>query len=250
MKKITILFFSIAISQLSYGQLSVTPFAGISSTRMKESFGYIKGGNYGLTGVEIEFRKKPKTHRIFYVTAVTGVTYLSNGFYESNSFSLSSFFYTQRTMNLKTRYVQVPVELKFNWQPFPLVEDWKVFLGIGISNDFLIRAHLEEQSTEVEYDGSQPSPPPYTVHYEDSRDITDMMGKYLLFGRVESGMIIKRVHFAWRLHLSFSDMYPAGLEDDWKLPDEDSPFISNYEETGKVKLKYVELVLGYRFSRN
>jgi hypothetical protein len=240
----------LCILRIGFAQITLTPLTGINSPRMDNGYMYTKGGNYGLVGMEVEFRRKPKIHSVFYFSVVSGATYLSNGFYESDNFALSSLFYTRRIMHLQTRYIQVPLEVKLNWQPFPLVEDWKVFFGLGISNDFLLRATLEEQSTALTLPSDQPPPPPTTEQYEDSRDIKDLYPARVLFARTEAGMNIRRIHFAWRLSFSLTDMYPAGLEETWKVPDEDSPLIRKHQDTGKIKMKYVELVIGYRLFNN
>ncbi|HEX8061528.1 MAG TPA: hypothetical protein VF473_11365 [Cyclobacteriaceae bacterium] len=230
-------------------QVSITPVAGINSVRMYDGIVYDKGGNYGLAGLELELRRKPKIQKRFYVSAVTGASYLRNGFYDSFSFSFASLFYSQQQSNLDMQFVQIPVELKFNWRPFALIEDWTVFAGGGVSYDLLLNAHLEEKSTRLDFDTSQPPAPPTTITYSDNRDVTNMMPSHLLFYRFEIGVNIKRIHLAWRMSSSLTDAYPTGLERNWQVPADDSTIIEHHHDAGSLKFRYNDLVIGYTFSR-
>jgi hypothetical protein len=230
-----------------HAQVSITPIAGINSVRLYDGIIYDKGGNYGLAGLELELRRKPKIQKRFYVSAVTGASYLKNGFYNSFSFSFASLFYSQQQSNLDMQFAQIPLELKFNWRPFALVEDWKVFVGAGVSYDLLLNAHLEEKSTRLDFATSQPPPPPTTVQYSDSRDVTNMMPSHLLFLRFEVGLNIKKIHLAWRMSSSLTDAYPKGLEKNWGVPADDSTIIGNHNDAGSLKFRYSDLVLGYTF---
>lgn len=230
-------------------QINITPIVGVNSVRMDQKYSYEKGGNYFLGGMELEFQKRPKEFKRLHISGVTGISFLNNGYYEWSSLSVTTLLYSRQETNLKTKFVQVPIEARFNWQPFVLIDDFKVFLGVGVSNDFLMKASLEENSTRLILDVNPPVPPPQTVQYADSKDIKEFFPSYLLFGRFELGMKIKRVQLAWRTSISFSDAYPKGLEQSWRVPDDDSIIISTYEDTGKIRLKYVDLVIGYRFLR-
>lgn len=247
--KRTVIILLVLSSITGHAQVSITPVGGINSVRLYDGIIYNKGGNYGLAGLELELRRKPKIQRRFYVSAVTGASYLKNGYYESFSFSFASLFYSQEQSNLDMQFVQIPVELKLNWRPFALVEDWRIFVGAGVSYDLLLKAHLEEQSTRLDFSTSQPQPPPTTIQYSDSRDIKDMMPSKLLFLRLELGVNIKRIHLAWRMSSSLTDAYPTGLEKTWRVPADDSKIIENHKDAGALKFRYNDLVIGYTFLR-
>ncbi len=233
-------------THVASGQIHLTPFAGINSTRMtKGLFGYDKGGNYFFGGVELEGRLKPKKISPFHISIATGVTYLSNGYFENSLFSLSSIFYTASKTDLATQYLQVPIMIKLNWQPFPLVEDFRFFIGAGVSNNTLMKATLSESVTKV-FIATDIYSPPQTTHYQDSQDITQLGVKNSLFTRFDVGLRYKKVQIAFRLSMSTSDMYFNGLEKIWAIPAAESGYISGHTAAGSTKLKYSELVIGYR----
>jgi hypothetical protein len=240
----------LALVNLCYSvaaQISVTPFVGINSTKMNDGDYFENGGAFGLAGVEIELRRKSKQDKPVYLTVATGVSYLSNGFYHSSNFSYTALdFYTQRISDLRMQYWQVPFVVRLNWQPFPLVEDWKIFAGLGVCNNFLTESTLKEKYTEV-FINADPLAPPDVSSYNDARDITDYGKKSSLFRRIELGMKYKRFQLSYRLSKSLVDLYHTGLEDDWNVPDDKSWYIDSHQSSGKTIEKYSELVLGFRF---
>jgi predicted DNA binding CopG/RHH family protein len=228
------------------GQIHLTPFVGLNSTRMTTGlFGYENGGNYIFGGIELEGRLKPKKISPFHLSVVTGVSYLNNGFFENSLFSFSSLVYTASRTDLTTQYVQIPLMVKLNWQPFPLVEDFYVFMGGGVSNNMLLKAHLAENYTTsiLTFDIYSL---PQTTHYEDSQDITQYGVKNSLFTRMDFGLRYKKIQIAFRLSLSTADMYYKGLENTWGVPATKSGYISGHTSAGSTKEKYSELVIGYR----
>jgi hypothetical protein len=126
------------------------------------------------------------------------------------------------------------------------VEDWKIFLGLGVSYNILLKSTLEEKYTGVAL-SSDVLAPPTVVSYEDSRDVTSYGEKNSLFRRVELGMKYKRLQLSYRLSRSITDMYRTGLEQDWNVPAEDSWYLGAYEDSGEIIEKYAELVVGFRF---
>ena len=241
------LIFIVMIAPASLtAQVSLTPFVGLNSTKLTESYsGYAKGGNYGIFGVEVEGRIKPKPYSSFYLSLVSGLSYLPNGFSYSSSFPLGSTGYSARSTSIQTRYWQVPLLVRLNWKPFPLVEDWRIFLGAGISYNTLTYAHIAEQSTYVTL--SFFYYPPTGAYYQDSRDITNLAVKNSLFERFELGMKFRRVQVTWRLSFSTQDMYFKGLEKDWQVPESNSFYLNSHNSRGITKEKYSEIVFGWRF---
>lgn len=247
MKNTVILFVWIGLWHVAGAQVNLTPYIGMNSTKIYDGIVYQNGGAFAITGLELELAKKPKQHRRMYVTAATGAGYLSNGFYYSGNFAYTALdFYTQRITDLKMQYVQIPVMLRVNWQPFPLVEDWKVFLGLGVFNNILIKSTLTEKYTEVILNDDVLAPPEVTS-YQDSRDVTGYGKKSSLFRRIELGMKYKRFQLAYRLSRSLTDLYRTGLEEDWNVPDDKSWYIEAYQDSGKIVEKYSELIVGFRF---
>jgi hypothetical protein len=239
------------IASVCRAQYAITPFAGINSTRMSDAYGYgyNKGGNFGIVGFEAECWKRPTTHRALHLSLLTGVSYLKNGFYSSDNLSFSSILYIHQITDLRTTYWQVPVVLRLNWQPFPLIEDWMLFVGAGISNNLLTKATLAEQYTQVALSDDILAPP-VTVHYEDSRDVTKFAAHYYLFGRIETGVKFRRLQLTYRVSFSMQDMYYKGVETVWSIPAKDSQYINTHQLSGKSKEKYSELTLGYRFVKD
>ncbi|HEX8040020.1 MAG TPA: outer membrane beta-barrel protein [Chryseosolibacter sp.] len=249
MKRTVTLLLSIALWQVAAAQVNLTPYAGMNSTRIYDGISYQNGGAFAVTGFEIEVAKNTRNHRMIYLSLATGASYLSNGFYYSSNFAYAAVsLYTQRITDLRMQNVQIPVTLRLNWQPFPLVEDWKVFLGIGICNNMLIRATLKERYTEV-YLNEDLLAPPTVTSYEDAADVTDYGKKNNLFTRIELGMKYKRLQLSYRLSKSLSDLYYTGLEADWHVPEDNSWYLEAHRDAGKIIEKYSELVVGFRIGR-
>lgn len=248
MKKLFTTIFVLAFVTAN-SQVNFTPFAGINSTGVYDGYGYQKGGSFGLAGLEIEWKQKLKRQKPLFISLVSGVSYLSNGYHEYSNFTFGSFFYNSSVSHLKTSYWQIPFIARLNWQPFPLIEDWVPFVGVGITNNFLIKAHLSEKSTALDFSSSSLSPPPTTEHYEDSGDITDVGSKYFLFRRIEIGMKFKKFLVAYRISVSLQDMY-KDIENVWDVPAIDSEYIGSHNFAGTRKEKHTEIIIGYRIAGN
>jgi hypothetical protein len=235
----------------AYGQkrLSITPFIGINSTKMNMSDAtyqkYERGGNFFLMGFETQVLLTDKSKR-FGVSALTGASYLANGYRSSGGIKFSDLFYSYRSIDLTQKYVQLPIVLKLNWQPLPLIEDFNLFVGAGINFNLLQKAKLTEEAIEYFDDFDVMDPPPVTNRYSDQGDITDMGRPVSLFRRWEVGINYKRVQVSWRITTSMQDMYYSGLENNWNVPQGNSIYLSARDMNGKIREKYVEIVLGYR----
>lgn len=237
----------VALSLHASGQVNITPYAGMNSTRIYDGLMYQNGGAFVVAGLEVEFGLARRQSGRTQLSVATGASYIKNGFYYSSNFSYTALdFYTQRITDLKTEYLQVPLTIRLNWQPFPLVEDWKVFLGVGLCHNTLIKSTLAEKYTEVQLNADIYAPP-QVKSYEDSRDVTGYGEKTSLFRRVELGMKYKRFQVTYRLSRSITDLYRTGLEEDWNVPDEDSWYIKANQDSGRIIEKSTELVIGFRF---
>lgn len=242
-----ILIIMISFTDVVMGQLQLTPFAGVNSTSIYQE----SGGNYPIVGIELEGRLKPRKISKLHLSMVTGASYLSNGYYVNSLFSVDVGIYksyTAKTTDLSTQYLQVPVALKLNYRPFPLVEDFTIFFGFGVTMNFLQHATLSEKTVQVSYYTlvNPPVIPPPANTYQDSRDITDLGRKQSLFTRWEVGMKFRRIHLAWRLSASLDDMYFTGLENIWNVPAKSSGYISPHASGSSTTINYSELVVGYR----
>src|SRR6185436_8366809 len=150
---------------------------------------------------------KPRKIKATHVSLVTGVTSLANGFHQNSQFSFPGIsFFSAHTTDLSTQYIQTPLMVKLNWQIFPLVEDFVVFVGAGASASFLLKATLAEKYTGISFPRDAFTPPT-TVHYEDSRDVTDLGVSPALFGRLDVGLRFRKLQVSWRLSISQQDMY-------------------------------------------
>jgi hypothetical protein len=235
-------------------QVSVTPFVGLNSTKMSEAYsGFAKGGNVGFFGVEVEKQFRVKNYSPLSFSLVSGLSYLSNGFEQtySSTISIGSGIYNYRSTDLRMRYLQVPLMARINWTPFPLVENWQLFLGAGISVNQLMYAHLAERASEVPFSPfvSNPAlyPPPLLSSYSDSREVTSLGVRTPLFDRFELGMKFKHLQVTFRISASLQDMYLKGLENTWKVPALDSYYINAHNSRGITKEKYSEIIFGWRF---
>ena len=228
-------------------QLHVNAFVGVNSTRLSKGlFGFEKGGNYLFGGIELEGMLKPKkAHSALRVSILTGATYLSNGYFENSLFSFSSIFYSASMTDLATTYVQIPLVARLNWQPFPLLDDFHFFVGAGVSDNILLKASLKESVTKV-FIATDIYAPPQTTHYEDNQVITSLGAQNALSYRIDVGMRYRRLQISYRLSQSLGDMYFKGLENVWAIPAKESGYISGHQSAGSTKLKYSELVIGFR----
>jgi hypothetical protein len=229
-------------------QLNFTPFVGLNSTRLSEQYtGYAKGGNFGLYGVEIEKTFTLRTYSPITISLMTGVSYLPNGFNQETSYSFSTSGYTYQKTNIETTYWQVPLIARLNWRPSPLIEDWRIFFGGGISYNSLTHAHVEEKAMYVPTLSTSAYYPPPSVSYQDSKDVTDLAVAHSIFTRFELGMKFKHLQVSWRLSFSTQDMYFKGLEKNWQVPANYSFYIKAHDSRGITKEKYSEVVFGWRF---
>jgi hypothetical protein len=238
-----------ALAACGQKRLSITPFIGINSTKMnmnKELYGkYDRGGNFFLAGLETQVLLTDK-HKRFGVSALTGATYLSNGYRSSGGIKFSNLFYSYRSIDLKQKYVQLPIVLKLSWQPLPLIEDFNLFVGAGVNFNLLQEATLTEEAIEYFDDYDVMDPPPVTNKYSDKADITAMGRSVSLFRRWEVGINYKRVQVSWRITTAMQDMYYTGLENTWNVPQSNSIYLSARDMNGKIREKYVEITVGYR----
>jgi hypothetical protein len=230
-----------------WAQFSAVPFVGMNSTRMSRAYGgYDKGGNFGVAGVEAEYMFKSGPYASVRLSLITGLSYLPNGFHETSNFSVLSAYYFH-SQDLQMKYWQLPFGVRINWRPFPLMEDWRLFLGAGVSYNYLAYAHLAEESTQVAISWNDPlHPPPIVTTLSDSRTVTALGVKHPLFERFEIGMKFKHVQVTYRLSLSTQDMYFKGIEKSWKLPASESSYIDAHNRNGVTREKYMEIIFGWR----
>ncbi|HYG02749.1 MAG TPA: hypothetical protein VD927_09900 [Chryseosolibacter sp.] len=234
-----------------HAQLAISPYVGLNSTRMNDTYGYINGGNYFLAGADVEYEVTSKdSDRKLRIAIGSGVSYLRNGFYSSNAFSLSFInSYRQTITDLSMVYWQAPLLVRFNWQPFTLIEDWKVFAGGGAVFNFLQKAQMREEYTEVFYSADALAPPPSHIHFSDDQNVTPYAVRQSVFTRFELGMKYKKMHLSYRVSVSKADLYFSGIEDHWQVPAEYSDYIQRYAASGKIKEKHAEIIIGYRLGK-
>lgn len=249
-----IFFILVVFASPLRAQIKIVPFIGLNSTKMTEAYsGYAKGGNYGIFGVELEKQFKLNKYSPVSFSFVSGVSYLSNGFEQnySSTISIGSGSYTYKSTNLQMKYWQLPVLARINWSLFALVENWQLFFGAGVSINYLSYAHLAENASDVPLGSFAVNPglypPPLLATYSDNREVTSLGVKTPLFSRLEIGMKFKHVQVTYRISTSLQDMYFKGIENTWKVPALDSYYINAHNSRGITKEKYLEIVFGWRF---
>lgn len=246
MKKIINIVLLVVLWYSASGQISLTPFVGMNSTKIYGGIVYENGGASALTGVDLEIARNPRHHKSVYLAIATGATYMRNGFYYSWNFSFPALnSYSHSITDLRTQNVEVPLTLRLHWQPFPLVEEWKIFMGIGACYSTVIKSTLQESYTEVNMSEDFLAPPVVTS-YADGRDVTGYGRNNSLYSRIELGIKYKRLQLCYRLSKSLTDLYRTGLEEDWNVPDNDSWYIKTHQDVGKIIEKYSELAVGFR----
>ncbi|MBS1977164.1 MAG: outer membrane beta-barrel protein [Bacteroidetes bacterium] len=227
----------------THAQIHLDAYAGASSTSLNLGSELKNGGTYPIYGIDLEGRLKPKRISRFHLAAATGAAYLANGYNLSSSFTISGLYYDARTTNISQTYIQVPFVLRLNWQPSPLVEDFHLFLGMGVVSNWLMEAKISETSDHVGF--SALAAPP-TTHYEDSRDVTKLAVPQSFFFRYEIGVRYKRVTVIIRSSLSLQDMYYQGIEQVWRIPATSSAYISGHSQNGKITEKQGDMIVNFR----
>jgi hypothetical protein len=230
-------------------QVTYVPYFGVNSTKVNDTeFEYTTGGNFAVFGAEVEAgRKKDATKRL-QASLVTGVSFLRNGHSQSSNLAITSIFYSSKYSELKTSYWRVPITLRLNWTPSPLVEDWKLFFDAGITVLRLNHASLSEKVTISNLGSGAPPPPPQTTSWDDNRDITHFGKTYSVYSTFELGMKFRRVQLIYRLGKSLKDTYFKGIEGHWNVPADKSPYLYQHANYGVRKEKLIEIILGYRIN--
>jgi hypothetical protein len=253
MKKIVIIVFVLIWfdSTSQNRMLSIVPVFGVNSTRLNlNNSDYLsdfeKGGYYFVGGLETQLTFAVKKNKRFHWTLVSGVNYLANGFKGNSGFAIGALYYSYEKIDLKTKYVQVPLELKLKWRPFPLIEDFHLFAGAGLSGNKLLSAKLAEEGIYSILSNDIMNPPPNTSIYQDEEDVTNRGRNVTLFRRVEFGLEFQKFQIGFRFSKALQDMYFTGLENDWAVPVENSKYLSGWDTNGKILEKYSEVVIGFR----
>jgi len=254
--------------------IEVTAFAGINSTRLNltdphfEPRKFTKGGYYFFGGLESELRLTNARINRFYLTVISGISFLSNGFSKTytdavfNTFTVDGYNYESTNMTMK--YIQVPLVMRLKWRPFPLLEEFHVFAGAGVSGNVLLNAQLSEKAATSGFPTNEigfvvmdfdldsrvfPSyeyQPPSTKLYSDQADISDKRKQLTLFSRLEFGTTFERVTLAVRMSRALQDMYASGIQANWAVPQSNSLYLKSHASNRKIFEKYSEVVVGLR----
>lgn len=239
----TLLFFALTL-QIAWGQFRAGVVVGLNSTTLGEfnepEFDTrFRPKQQFMAGVDLEWVFRQKLKHI-YLSVGSGVYYLKNG-YEDGTYYTALFSNEQYPVisNYETKYLQVPFSVRLNFQPQPLEEDFSFFIGAGISNHFLVDASLYEITVGEETFGGGVSV------FEDSRNIKDYGSKSYLFSNIEFGMVLNRTKVTFRYKKSLQDMYFAGLDGNWNVPDEFSIYKGVYNRSGKLTERHLEISLSY-----
>lgn len=243
-KNICILLLILSQPFAGRSQFKIIPIAGVNSTQVKY-YDYLKGGSYPLIGCEAEYNFRHREILPYNLSLVTGIEFLANGFYRDFGINVANLYFQSGTSELKTRYLRIPFLVRFSYYPFPLIEEWKWFIGIGLSNDILKNSSLSESETQVSQGIGVFTSPPQTVTYQDNQSITDYGKKYALFQRVEIGTRYNRIQLTYRISYSLSDMHHYGMDEVWNIPIDESSYFIPYEINSKRKERYFEFIIGY-----
>lgn len=236
---------SLALAAPAIAQLNMKFALGINSTSInngeKDSY-YVSEfpKEINLTaGIEAEYSLRGESLMPGHVSFVSGLYYLKNGYADNYFFDL---FGTQLgyESNFTSSYVQLPMLIRYNFRPLPLVEDFTLFFGGGVSNNILLKAELKESYTDIPCLGCG------IDTYSDEGNITQYGRKVSFFGHVEAGFQLKRTQVMLRHKRSLQDMYFKNLEGNWGVPPESSHYMLLYNQTGKLREIHWELLISYR----
>jgi hypothetical protein len=245
-------FVLLALNAEAQRTFNITPFIGLNTTRMNlydytySISQFTSGGNYALVGVEVEAQLHQNKRGRLRLTSVTGCSYLANGYKDEGSFALGSISYTYHETDLDMKYLQAPLLLRVKWQPFPLIENFHLFAGAGVSASFLQKATISEKGIYYFISSDVMNPPPATEFYEDHADVTHLGRQLSWFRRSEIGIVVNRVQLSFRMSRALQDMYFTGLENDWAVPANRSRYLDGRTINGKIYEQYREITVGFR----
>ena len=224
--KLCVIVMCLGSCAICSAQINIVPYAGFHSTKLQifQSLNnYVNGGTSVIAGVELEWKRRATLRQRLTLGAVTGIGYVDNGFryFENNSYTDQfgdSFDYT--ALDIQSESLQVPASVRFYWRPFPLIEDYNIFFGVGAINNLRWRAAISEEHTMIKNTSSVDLPASnvqpeadQVIHFGyDWIDASNLGGKYSLYGRLEVGMAFRRIQVAFRLSRSLTDVYFKGLE--------------------------------------
>jgi hypothetical protein len=202
-------------------------------------------------GIELETYFWRKTLRQSYVSLVSGVYYLQSGYELNDSEEVQNIKYPiQSSMNLN--YLSIPLLLRLNIQPNPLYKKWIFFVGAGLTVNRLLQGSINEvhpRTTEV-FDFTRFDFVYNTSLVEDSADLTILKNSNYLFSTFELGTSFRRVKVLFRYRASLQDMYFTGIENEWKLKQQESVYLSSYASWGKMLERNVEFLVGFNLFNN
>jgi hypothetical protein len=213
-------------------------------------YGYGGGASALSPGIETEIRLAPirfkKALKVMgiYNTSnkalLIGVNYAEHdfsvrGFSADNDITYSSF---------QTRYLNVPVVLKYNVQIFMLDENFHFSFGLGTMNSFLLRSHLHEEATDNDRDSQ--GRVIASRYYIDDKDVTKLGVKYTTNFCFDISVSFKRLYIGERAYFGFKDQFMKGLASTWAVPGDLSIYQSAYETSPKLTMSGGFFYIGWR----
>jgi hypothetical protein len=193
-----------------------------------------KRSNKATFGLQFEYEMKSKKNESKSISIVSGLLYLKNGYQYSESFSGISY----KQSDLTATWLQIPFTFRYNVYPKVLLEDWRVYGGIGVYNNLLMKAQLYELSL-------------FNINGElEEKSADEDIKKYgqsmYQFANFEVGSQYKKFSITIRYKFALQDMHFEKLEANWPLSTSESVYLSDHESFGRTRERHIEFVIGYR----
>jgi hypothetical protein len=215
-----------------------------------QAYGYGGGASALSPGIETEIRLAPirfkralKMMGIYNTSnkaLLIGVNYAAHNFSARGFSSDNDMLYS----TFETRYIHVPVILKYNVQIFMLDENFHFSFGLGTVNSFLLRSHLHEEATDNDRDSQ--GRVIASRFYIDDKDVTNLGVMYTTNFCFDMSISFKRLYIGERAYFGFKDQFMKGLEEQWAVPKNVSVYQSAYETSPKLTMGGGFFYIGWR----
>jgi hypothetical protein len=243
---------SIFISSLSYGQVILRPSISLSSIGIKMDIMSYNNVNWSPSpGLELEktiyrfanrndtLGTKPKPSLSLQVSIFYNNNFSDLSGYNANGTALLS-------SEIKTRYINIPVLLKYHFPASFLDSRITLNYALGITTGFLLDMDMKETSLKntFDVDGNFLG----TVYSESSGNVKSYARSqvfYITFGMYFSH---RKLSAGFLVGFSPSDQYLKGLENNWGLPANESMYLGSYQAFQKVQYEYANFIVSYRIN--
>lgn len=148
--------------------------------------------------------------------------------------------------NLGARFIHVPVIFRYNFQPFVLSDDFKIGMGLGVVNSFLLKYELEEEAVVRTFDTNGNLLTEVTI--ADQGDVTEFGNPYTPMMGVDFSISFGRLYVAQRAWFTFGDQFMSDLPANWGVPSQYSIYIDSHSTFRKLTYSGGGFIVGWKIN--